>query len=506
MQYISIKDLSKELNLDINLGYEQILRTLSEKKPEDLETLKPFFLIQNAKTKVFNSWIEQHNSLKELLIYGKTSAYYIDIYNWKQHSLFNEFKAYLSLLIDFLFHRKEEVKINSEWSMIFSYFELLVDEKRFAIEKTLFENIWKSNNLLFTKCSNTEDASEFNTLIFNILTDDCIQIHNYLSRSSYSIKISFVEQVVKLFFHSQCTIEMANWLINKLEKFNLNFEQKKSIEVAKDKLYTGEYIFKKTVKRVFSFKHYILLILPIIFIAYLMYYLYNIEGVTDYKNFKEASSLTFFSVNERKEIDSLLKSTLPDSSDSLRQNFYTNGNSIIIQNPIKNNLADSIYSELEQDMNYQFLGIYDTCIPISRNKLFDEEIQLTKSFEAIQSNYELEVKNDSEYSILILAWMEKKNDMVYSKIVPFKSNEKIKIIQGMKIILLPGIKYGAIPLIFKKDYKYLSNHFCSIDFNYEYLLQKINTVNKIQSKQSRLLIEGFIGEVLNITDAEGILN
>ena len=45
MQYISIKDLSKELNLDINLSYEQILRTLSEKKPEDLEKFKPFFLI-----------------------------------------------------------------------------------------------------------------------------------------------------------------------------------------------------------------------------------------------------------------------------------------------------------------------------------------------------------------------------------------------------------------------------------------------------------------------------
>jgi hypothetical protein len=58
----------------------------------------------------------------------------------------------------------------------------------------------------------------------------------------------------------------------------------------------------------------------------------------------------------------------------------------------------------------------------------------------------------------------------------------------------------------KQDFFYLTNHFCSIDFNYENALSKIYTIASPKSKLSKILLEGALGEVITLTDSNGILN
>jgi hypothetical protein len=104
-----------------------------------------------------------------------------------------------------------------------------------------------------------------------------------------------------------------------------------------------------------------------------------------------------------------------------------------------------------------------------------------------------------------LVWDETKNGSVYSGLLPKKSVLKLNGSKDMKMLILPGIDYEKIQANELKNFKILKNHFCSIDFNYEYALQKILTIGMTSSKNSRVLIEGIQGDVLSVTDADGIL-
>ena len=505
VKYFSINDLLKGLNLDKFESPEELLNSTSLKNHPQFEQINEFISIQNKETNVFNGWIEQHPSLKDLLILGTTSDYFQDTLNWSQHALFYKFKFYVSAFLDELIQRKNDSQINSEWAKIFSFFVLLEDEKRYYLEQNLYRNI---DSIIRAKLSQTPkniDETDFHQILIFLLADDCIAIHNYLSRSSHSLKVSFIEQILRLFFHPKCTAKLAHWMILRLEKMELNTEQNQSLEQIKSKIKSGEIEFlSKKKKTNISRKRVALLVISMFCFTGILVFLYNQEFVANVQNFKEASSLTAFSIAERKEIDSVLKSMTP--LDSVNETYFSSGNSITIQNRIKNKLAAKIYKELEQDMTNHFMQIYDTCIPLDKDKFKSEKITQTQKLNNTQGDSQIEFKNDSEYAYLILAWEESENGKVFSGFISQKSIFKMKVVEKMNLLLIPGNSYGPIPSNFKLEFSCLDNHFCSIDFNYEFALQQIHTVVPTSVKLSRVLLEGALGEVIIMTDADGILN
>jgi cytoskeletal protein RodZ len=159
-------------------------------------------------------------------------------------------------------------------------------------------------------------------------------------------------------------------MILRLEKMNLNKEQNQSLDLIKLKIKNGEIEFSNIDKQKNPSKlRNVFLLVCFAFVLGLLFYLYNQEYVVNLQNFQEASSLSAFSVQERKEIDSLLKSIPTEQADSTVETYYSSGNTISIQTPIKNKLAEKIYNELEQDMTNHFMRLYDTCIPLSKDKI-----------------------------------------------------------------------------------------------------------------------------------------
>jgi hypothetical protein len=195
-----------------------------------------------------------------------------------------------------------------------------------------------------------------------------------------------------------------------------------------------------------------------------------------------------------------------ESRDSSNESYFSCGSLVSIQNPIKNKLASKIYSELEQDMTNHFMRLYDTQSIFSNDKLKQEKISKTNFLSSINSKTEVEFKNDSEYTILILAWDESENGKVYSGIVSKKRTTKMFLLPTMKLILAPGNDYGPIPTKSKQDFSYLTNHFCSIDFNYESALSQIYSIEPTNGKLSKILLEGSLGDIISLTDSNGILN
>jgi hypothetical protein len=507
VKYFSIRDLFKFVDLDKIENPDELLSYPFIKNNPQFEDIKLFISVQNKESSVFNGWIEQNQSLKELLISGTTSAFFNDIHNWKQHSYFNKFKIYVSPFFKELIKRKNEAKVNSEWAKIFSFFVLLDDDTRYFLEQTIYQNIDAQVKDKLNQISKNISQSEFHEILLFLLSDDCIAIHNHISRSSHGLKVIFVERLLQLFFHPKCTAKLAHWTILRLEKMELNTEQTQSLEQIKTKIKSGEIKFIEQEKgnRGFDLKK-VLTIFGVSMIVGLLYFLYYHENISNVQNFKEASSLTSFSIKERKEIDSLLKSMTHEAIDSSNESYFSSGNSITIQNPIINKLAAKIYHELENDMTNHFMRIYETQSALSKDKLKQEKISKTISLGSINSKTKVEFKNDSEYAFLVLVWDESENGKVYSGIIPKKSINEMSVLPNMNLILIPGNEYGPIPAKNKQDFVILTNHFCSIDFNYENALSQIHTIASPKSKLSKILLEGAFGEVITVTDSNGILN
>jgi hypothetical protein len=507
VKYFSLKDLANELGININSDYEYFLSALSLIKHPDFEAIKLFIAIQNEQTRVYNGWIEQQKSVKQLLISGTTSEYFNDNYNWLQHALFGKFKSYISPFFVGLIQRKHEVQINAEWAKIFSYFELMDDEMRFYIEQSLYQSIKATISEKLAETTKNTNEGDFHQILLFLLSDDSIAIHNSLSRSSHALKISFVEQILQLFYHSKCSAKLAHWMILRLEKMNLNKEQNQSLDLIKLKIKNGEIEFSNIdMQKNPSKLRNVFLLVCFAFVLGLLFYLYNQEYVVNIQNFQEASSLSAFSIEERKEIDSLLKSIPTEQADSTVETYYSSGNTISIQTPIKNKLAEKIYKEFELDMTNHFMRLYDTCIPLSKDKIKKDKINQTQNLDRIKANSELEFKNNSEYTFILLAWVESENGEVFSGLISKKSTFKMTASTNMKLVLIPGNEYGSIPSKNKSDFSYLTHHFCSIDFNYEFALQQIHTIDVANTKLSKILLDGALGEVIVLTDVDGILN
>jgi hypothetical protein len=130
----------------------------------------------------------------------------------------------------------------------------------------------------------------------------------------------------------------------------------------------------------------------------------------------------------------------------------------------------------------------------------------TANLQQIKSKSEIEFKNDSEYTFIIIAWIESENGKVFSGLLSKKSIFKMPSCANMRLVLLPGNEYGSIPSKNKADFSCLTNHFCSIDFNFEYALQQIHTIAATNTKLSKILLDGAFGETIVLTDSDGILN
>ncbi len=506
MQYISTRDLKIEFNISESVDNEELLLTLEHNNDVRTESLKVFLNAQINESSIFNSWIEQSTFLKNLLLNKVSTEKFVDTLKWKEHFLFEKFRAYLSPFFLPLISRKAETEINTEWASIFSFLELMVDDERMYLEQMLYQKIKLQIESVFSSISKTNEEAIFHQQLLLLLSDDCIAIHNSLSRASHSLKIEFTERILQLFYHPKCRAKLAHWMILQLEKMNLNEEQKRSLETIKSKIKTGEIKFSLTAKKSkkLVFRNSLTLVLTIAVFG-IIYFFYNQKFDVETQNFKESSSLTVFTVKERKEIDSLLRSMKTEDADSLLEDTGSFGASISLRVPFKNLLAEKIYREIERDMSNHYAGVYDTCVAVDLKKLKDEKINSTSILKEMKGKIDMEWKNDSDYTLLIFMWEENSNSPVFSGISTPKSTIYFKSNKGMHLMAIPGIDYGRIPSKNKKDFNILQNHFCSIDFNFEYALQQNFLISNYASAKNRILVEGLLGNVINITDAQGVL-
>ena len=247
MRYISLNQLEKEFGLNPLMEKDALLELLRlhQSKTWKSEEIECFLSIQTAQTLVFNGWIEQHEGLRDLLLFGTVSSSFFDKMKWKQHQLYPSFQSYISNFFDLKISENKTHFSFSDWSNVFSYFELMENEQRFFTEQKCYAVLKKDLNLIFKSIESQVNINSFESEVSSLLSDSVLEVHSFLSSSSNSLKIEFVERVLALFKHRFFTAKLANWSINQLQKLMLNEQQLTSLNAIKSGIVSETFRFRE---------------------------------------------------------------------------------------------------------------------------------------------------------------------------------------------------------------------------------------------------------------------
>jgi hypothetical protein len=508
MQFVPIQTLISTFGLnpfnDKELFINKVIAlNLSE---SEIKNLIDFVNIQTEKTSVFNAWIEQHEDLKTLLVSGKATKLFLDKLKWEKHQFFKDFQSYISPFFDVLLLKNNASNSLEDWTKIFSYFELIEKEYRFYLEQKCYASVKIELNKLFNSIESQLDRKQFENEFNTILSPSILALHSYLSPSSNRLKIDFIERVLSLFKHPFCTAKLANWVLLQLQKMKLNEQQINSLDEIKSAIVSGQYVFneplvehKKTVfKRVYGF--YLLATIIVAFLIFVLKYDFSMKP----ELIHEGSALKYFSVKERKEIDSVIRSM--DSIPKLVSNpdYYGSGMMVLIRQAFKNKIAEQLFIDFETDRDLHYAATFDTIIKTKVADLKQFTLKNTKSLTSRKNGESFEFKNESDYAMLIICWEEKSGGQTYSFVLSPQTTIQTKVAKEDHFLMLPGFDFGKIPAKELISYKLLENHFGTIDFNFESALQEFYVLKSPQAGKNKVLFIGKSGEVVEVMDANGV--
>ncbi|MBU3658659.1 MAG: hypothetical protein FGM14_02215 [Flavobacteriales bacterium] len=508
MRYFSINDLKSAYGYHPFEQKELFVNALNLSNLNELEKqeISHFLEVQTQQSLVFNAWIDQHEDLKSLLISGKTSSSFNDKFKWEQHQFFSDFQSFISPFFDVLTLKNNASNSIEDWAKIFSYFELIEKDHRFYLEQKCYTLVKLDLDKLFNSIENQLDRKQFESEFNALLSPSVLSLHSYLSAASNRLKIEFIERVLGLFKHPFCSAKLANWVLLQLQKMKLNEQQISSLNEIKAAIISGEYVFnepeietKKTVfKRVYGF--YILATLIIAFLIFIFKYDFSMKPELIY----EGSALKYFTVKERKEIDSVIRSM--DSIPKLTSNpeYYGSGLTVLIRKSFTNKIVEKLFIDLETDCDLHYTGSYDTILKTKIQDLKSFALPNTQSLIAKKNGESFEFKNESDYAVLLICWEEKVGGKVHSYVVSPQSTIQTKIAKEEHFLMLPGFDFGEIPAKNLSSFKLLEHHFGTIDFNFESAFQEFYVLKSPLVGKNKVLFVGKKGEVVEIMDVNGV--
>jgi hypothetical protein len=472
----------------------------------EIQQVIDFVEIQNQQTLVFNAWIEQHEDLKLLLLSGKATNSFNDKFKWKQHQFFNAFKVYVSSFFDILLLNNNASNSLEDWAKIFSYFELIEKEQRFYLEQKCYAIVKVELDKSFQSIENQLERKLFESNFSFLVSTPVLTLHSFLSTASNHLKIDFVERVLKLFKHPFCTAKLANWVLLQLQTMKLNEQQIISLNGIKAAIISGEYTFSEpeeviSNKRVYK-KPYRFVLLFGAILAFLVF-IYKYDFSMKPELIHEGSALKYFSVKERKEIDSIIRSMDSIPKMQTDPSYYSTGLTVLIRQAFENKTAEKLYLDFEKDRDLHYAASYDTSLKLNTNEYKGLSLKNTKVLAERKTAYSFELKNESEYGLLILCWENRVGGNCFSHIQAPKSTFNFQASKNDYFLILPGFDFGEIPSKQQANFDLLNYHFGSIDFNFESALQQYLVLKSPQSTKNKILMTGKKGDVLDIMDSNG---
>jgi len=179
---------------------------------------------------IFIEWIEQTKSLIEILSTGKGS-HFVDEISIVKHALFADFKEFVSpFLLPCLLSIAEE----ETFSNALEHIVLLDNRSKVIIEEHIHKKTLEHiKQLQYEQLT----QNQWKNLLGQTLSDQRVALYNNFSKTSYFLKMDYVEKSIYLLKHHKYTIEIAKWIGTQLLKIEINPNHRDQLQNRLERLF-----------------------------------------------------------------------------------------------------------------------------------------------------------------------------------------------------------------------------------------------------------------------------
>lgn len=495
-------------------GRNELVRELEARNDIDTRAeLIAFIKNLDQQKLVFLQWIAQNSALQQFLVDKELSSVpFTDTYKWTEHMLFPEFRNFLKpFLLPNVLHFKSETDLH-KIKVLFSYLILLPEEDRMFSEQLLYRSVEKVTEQGIETANKVNSSKELLKVIHSLTAQNILTITQDLSRSSYHLRIGYVDKVLSVLNNKWCTPLLASRVLDALKTLDLNPEHDKKLLDLRKELKTGKLISDTLpfYMRLNS-RFYIGLLTFALLLAATMYLAFWKPSNTTTPEANNVSSFEQFSVEERKQIDSLLRSRSGKASvDSTNSDQYLwqqgSGLSLAIRNKLKNEEMEHIYNDWLLDAELHLKGLFNNCDSSKiRKTLSSGKVNPIDSYSGKEQMYLL---NESAYTVIMYVFKDERNSPIYVKLLPQGKEISFMIDRGDKILfvagneLVPFMKPPHISDVPSADFK---EHFCEVDQNLQESLSIFYSLDFPFGGKNKLMLRGDENSPFYVADLYGVL-
>lgn len=486
------------------LNEEGVINALGQ-KGYTREDVRYFLQTLSAEHLLFQQWITSNNVLDDFLAEGILGTYH-DNQGVLSHRLYKEFQFYVS---SFLADRMLALTSSADQIIrneLCSFLPLLDDDNRYLVEDQLFRHFKKQLKSIEDNWSNWDTEDQQKSEVMPLLADEVLNELNRYSKASYANIMYFVDTILNTIHAPGCTPRFANWMIKRLELLDLNNEHQEKIRQFKQDLAEGKIKVHNTAhakskggQRVLP----LVILFGLIGLIFWIVYFKPFNGkdeVNDHKN----SSFTELTVDERKEIDSIVQTmnqNIDLGEEQLDPGIFSGGGSVLtLRKAFQNKLMEQIYSDLSKDGRLTYLYPNDSC---GKSENFVAYFG-TRSIKEQKQGTECILRNESEYDLTIFVADNKPGGKIYTAYIKQGKMLEFKMERGMVLTCVAGNTYRKfeIPNGAAQDdlpspgYTY---HFCERDQNFEETINR-SYVMKNASGKAKFVLAGKKSQIVQLID------
>lgn len=465
--------------------------------------------IQSPESIVFHGWVNQSKALRETLVNGKVSVKYRDDQGVLSHTFGPNFQRFISPFLGPVVLRDIPSEIEP-LTVYFSYSPLLDDDTRATVEMQLFKTVRDHLRILSNADTLSNEQALINT-VTPLCSDAFIESMNYLSKRSYALKMEYVDKIMEVIHAPACTVRFANWIMKQMERLELNKEHEVKLYDLRKQLASGSLRVKKLEAAKTSVRiRPILIGLIILLIVGSGIYLLVAKPFAKadvYHAYDSANAE--FSEEELRKIDSI--------SEVIEEESFMDGRmvdpDIIIQSatqislrePFKTPLMEEIFSDVNKDVTLKENYFEDSCGTTTDFVRYPGVKDLSQR----TATKEVELRNGSEYDLIVYVSDNKTSGSVYSMRIKKGSTVRFEMSSGDVLTAVAGEKF--VPFVppvgsFQEEkpsgkFRY---HFCETDENY---FESINTslkLNYTSLDKVKFLVKGAPNSGYQFVDVYGV--
>ncbi|MFN6074454.1 MAG: hypothetical protein ACK46Y_02730 [Fluviicola sp.] len=380
---------------------------------------------------LFYQWVAQLKSLEQLLVSGNLITKFDDKIGLIQNAFFPKFKAFITPYLFSVLRKNFEPK---KAELLLSFAELLSDFESDEVQMYVKSQLMEKLAPLKEKIEKAKKDTEIHVLLEKEVTAETWKLINSFTNRFYAVKTSWIEYLIQLAHHPKSSKRLMLYCVEKMRFLDLKEQHKLQIDRLEKEIKSGVYQFEKNVmpwKRTVILSSILLLILSFS----IGIFFYNPEPELPPR--QEETSFMKLTQKERDKIASLIQKEKEMRRKKVEElgldaNTPFIGEELVLRKNWTNERFEKMYDAWSQNDSVVMTGL------ISKSKQYKKPFSTTNDLRKKKNGKSTFFRNETPHSVLIIVFLDERNEKVYSTYVAANENAQINLATNEIMLVLPG--------------------------------------------------------------------